>query len=123
MFRKLGDKLRRFMYGRYGSDQLGMFLLLLGVVLALLGSFTRLYWLGFLAYIPLVLAIFRMYSRNIYKRREENQRFMRMLGPIRDRQHRYYAYPRCRQKIRVPRGKGKIRITCPKCGERFEKKT
>ena len=123
MFRKLGDKLRRFMYGRYGSDQLGMFLLLLGVVLALLGSFTRLYWLGFLAYIPLVLAIFRMYSRNIYKRREENQRFMRELGPIRDRQHRYYACPRCRQKIRVPRGKGKIRITCPKCGERFEKKT
>ncbi len=123
MLRKLGDKLRRFMYGRYGSDQLGMFLLLLGVVLALLGSFTRLYWLGFLAYIPLVLAIFRMYSRNIYKRRGENQRFMRLFGPLRDRQHRYYACPRCRQRIRVPRGKGKIRITCPKCGERFEKKT
>lgn len=123
MLRKLGDKLRRFMYGRYGNDQLGMFLLLLGVVLALLGSFTRLYWLGFLAYIPLVLAIFRMYSRNIYKRRGENQRFMRLFGPLRDRQHRYYACPRCRQRIRVPRGKGKIRITCPKCGERFEKKT
>ena len=61
MFRKLGDKLRRFMYGRYGSDQLGMFLLLLGVVLALLGSFTRLYWLGFLAYIPLVHAMFLLY--------------------------------------------------------------
>lgn len=111
------------MYGRYGSDQLGMFLLLFGVALALLGSFTKLYWLGFLAYIPLVLAIFRMYSRNIYKRRSENQRFLQIFQPFRDKQHRYYACPRCRQKIRVPRGKGKIRITCPKCGERFEKKT
>lgn len=123
MFRKLGDKIRRFMYGRYGNDQLGIFLLLLGVVLALLGSFTKLYWLGFLAYIPLVVAIFRMYSRNVYKRRAENQRFLQAFGPLRDRQHRYYTCPRCRQKIRVPRGKGKIRITCPKCGERFEKKT
>lgn len=123
MFRKLGEKFRRFMYGRYGNDQLGMSLLLLGVALALLGSFTKLYWLGFLAYIPLALAIFRMYSRNIAKRRAENQRFLRLFSPIRDRQHRYYACPRCRQKVRVPRGKGKIRITCPKCGERFEKKT
>lgn len=123
MFRKIGDWFRRFMYGRYGSDQLSMFLLILGVVLCLLGSFTRLYWLGFLAYIPLILSIFRMYSRNIYKRRGENQRFLRLFQPLRDREHRYYACPRCRQKIRVPRGKGKIRITCPKCGERFEKKT
>ena len=58
MLRKLGDKLRRFMYGRYGSDKLNLFLLGLGVVLCLVGSFSRLYFLGLFAYVPLVLAIF-----------------------------------------------------------------
>ncbi len=123
MFQKLGEKLRRFMYGRYGSDQLTMLLLGIGVVLCLVGSFSRLYWLGFLAYVPLIWSIFRMYSRNIYKRQAENRRFMQFIGRFRDRQHRYFACPRCRQRIRVPRGKGRIRITCPNCGERFEKKT
>ncbi len=123
MFRKLGEKLRQFMYGRYGSDQLGMCLLALGVALCLAGSFSKLYWLGFLAYVPLVWAIFRMYSRNVYKRREENQRFLAVFRRFRDRQNRYFSCPRCRQKVRVPRGKGKIRIICPNCGERFEKKT
>lgn len=123
MFQKLGEKLRRFMYGRYGSDQLTMLLLGLGVVLCLAGSFSRLYWLGFLAYVPLIWAIFRMYSRNIYKRQAENRRFLQLTSRFRDRRHRYFACPRCRQRIRVPRGKGRIRITCPNCGERFVKKT
>ena len=75
MFQKLGEKFRRFMYGRYGSDQLNVFLLILGVVLCLLGSFSRLYYLGLIAYVPLIWAIFRMYSRNLEKRRRENRRF------------------------------------------------
>ncbi len=123
MFRKLGDRFRRFMYGRYGSDQLTMFLLIVGVVLAMLGSFTELYWLGFLSYVPLICSIFRMYSRNLYKRRAENERFLSLFKRLKDHQNRYFSCPRCRQKIRVPRGKGRIRITCPACGERFEKKT
>ncbi len=123
MFRKLGEKLRQFMYGRYGSDQLSLCLLGVGVVLCLAGSFPQLYWLGFLAYVPLGWSIFRMYSRNVYKRRAENQRFLQFLRPLRDRKNRYFSCPRCRQKVRVPRGKGKIRIICPSCGERFERRT
>ena len=123
MFQKLGEKFRRFMYGRYGSDKLNIFLLIVGVVLCLLSSFSRLYFLGILAYVPLVLAIFRMYSRNIYKRQRENQRFLQLFARFRDRQYRYFSCPRCRQRVRVPRGKGKIIIRCPSCGERFPKKT
>ena len=123
MFQKLGEKFRRFMYGRYGSDQLGVFLLILGVALCLLGSFSRLYYLGLIAYVPLIWAIFRMYSRNIEKRRKENRRFVQFFQRLRDRQNRYFSCPRCRQRVRVPRGKGKIVIKCPSCGERFTKKT
>lgn len=123
MLRRLGEKFRRFMYGRYGSDKLNLFLLGLGVVLCLVGSFTRLYLLGLIAYVPLVLAIFRMYSRNIPKRQRENRRFLQTFAGLRDRQNRYFSCPRCRQKVRVPRGKGKIVIKCPACGERFQKKT
>ncbi len=123
MFQKLGEKFRRFMYGRYGSDQLNVFLLILGVVLCLLGSFSRLYYLGLIAYVPLIWAIFRMYSRNLEKRRRENRRFTQFFARLRDRQNRYFSCPRCRQRVRVPRGKGKIVIKCPACGERFTKKT
>lgn len=123
MFKKIGDAMRRFMYGRYGSDQLGMFLLGLGVVLCLLSSFRVLYFLGVIAFVPLFFAMFRMYSRNIYKRRQENQKFLQLLAPLRDRQNRYFKCPRCRQSVRVPKGKGKIMIKCPACGERFSKKT
>lgn len=123
MFQKLGEKFRRFMYGRYGSDQLNLFLLILGVALCLLGSFSRLYYLGLIAYVPLIWAIFRMYSRNIEKRRRENRRFVQFFQRLRDRQNRYFSCPRCRQRVRVPRGKGKIVIKCPACGERFTKKT
>ncbi len=123
MFHKLGEKFRQFMYGRYGSDKLNLFLLGLGVALCLLSSFSRLYFLGIFAYIPLIWAIFRMYSRNVYKRQRENRQFLQFFTRLRDRQNRYFACPRCRQRVRVPRGKGKIVIKCPSCGERFAKKT
>ena len=80
MFQRLGEKIRQFMYGRYGFDKLSMFLLIVGVVLCLLSSFSQLYFLGIIAYVPLILAIFRMYSRNIYKRQQENRREKRRPG-------------------------------------------
>lgn len=122
MFRKIGDALRRFMYGRYGTDQLGMALLVLTIVLMLLGTF----WLNIftlLSYVALFCYCFRCYSRNIAKRRQENARFLRLISPLQDRNHRYFRCPNCRQSVRVPRGKGRIAITCPKCRNRFEKKT
>ena len=129
MFRKIGDALRRFMAGRYGSDQLGRWLLGLAVVLILLGMIgnrtgsTLLAGLSLLAYVPLIWSIFRMYSRNIEARRRENAALQRFLTRLRDRDHRYYHCPKCRQTVRVPRGRGRINIRCPKCGEQFIKKT
>lgn len=129
MFRKIGDALRRFMAGRYGSDQLGRWLLGLAVVLILLGMIgnrtgsTVLAGLSLLAYVPLIWSIFRMYSRNIEARRRENAALQRFLTRLRDRDHRYYHCPKCRQTVRVPRGRGRINIHCPKCGEQFIKKT
>ncbi len=129
MFRKLGDALRRFMAGRYGSDKLNQWLLGGSIVLIVLGLIGNrsgsavLSVLSLLAYVPLIWSIVRMYSRNIEARRRENAAFLRFLTRIKDRQHRYYACPKCRQTVRVPRGRGKINIRCPKCGEQFVKKT
>ena len=115
----------RFMMGRYGSDKLNMALLIASVVVGLIGAIIP--WLKLLflivSYGLMFLAIYRMLSRKTYKRYQENRKFLQLIERIRDRQHRYYDCPRCRQQIRVPRGKGKISITCPKCKEKFIKKT
>ena len=79
--------------------------------------------LSLLAYVPLIWSMFRMYSRNIEARRRENAAFQRFFTRLRDRQNRYFTCPRCRQVVRVPRGKGRINIRCPKCGEQFVRKT
>ena len=128
MFRKIGDWFRNFMMGRYGSDKLNIFLLVLGIVLMLLGTIlgSRFTWasvFSLLCYVPLIWCIFRMYSRNIEARRRENLAFVNFFSHLKDRDHRYFRCPKCRQTVRVPRGRGKINIRCPKCGERFIKKT
>ena len=79
--------------------------------------------LTLLSYGCLFLAIMRSFSRNTYRRYRENRKFLLLLDQIKDREHRYYECPRCRQLVRVKRGAGKIRITCPKCQEKFVKKT
>ncbi len=119
--------MQRFMTGRYGSDKLNMALLVAALVICLISMFipSALIKLLFmlLYYFFMGLAIFRMLSRNTYKRYRENRKFLLFVDRFRDRQHRYYDCPRCRQQVRVPRGKGKISITCPKCKEKFIKKT
>ena len=123
--------LRRFMTGRYGTDKLNMALLGLGLFLCILEMILQIWlnnpWillsLTLLSYVTMFLAIFRMFSRNTYKRYQENRRFLRFWERLKDRKHRYYSCPRCRQPVRVPKGKGKIAITCPKCKEKFIKKT
>ncbi len=124
MFRKIGDWFRNFMLGRYGSDKLNGALLLAGIVLMVLGSvFKGLAFLTLLAYVPLFWCIFRMYSRNLEARRRENAAFLNFFHHLKDREHRYFRCPRCKQTVRVPRGRGKINIRCPKCSEQFIRKS
>ena len=124
MFRKIGQAMRQFMTGRYGgADQLNMTVLVICLILILAGSIFKLPWLTLLAYIPTGWTLYRCFSKNPYKRYEENRCFLQFWDRLKDRQHRYYKCPKCRQQVRVPRGKGKIYITCPKCQEKFIKKT
>ena len=127
MFRRIGDWFRNFMLGRYGSDKLNLTLLTTGVVLTVLGAILgRFKWSGIftvLSYVFLFWCIFRMFSRNHKSRSRENAAFLNFLRHLQDREHRYFRCPRCRQAVRVPRGRGKINIRCPKCGEQFIKRT
>ena len=119
--------LRHFMTGRYGTDKLNMTILTCGVIISVVSVFMPFpqikMLLTFVAYGLMIWAIFRCFSRNTYKRYQENRKFLMLMDRIKDRQHRYFSCPRCRQPVRVPRGKGKIAISCPKCGEKFIKKT
>ena len=127
--------LQRFMAGRYGSDQLNFALLVLCLLLSLISQITGLYVLLLISYLPLLIAIFRMFSRNIYKRRAENAWFLKLWTPVKmwfvqkftmlrqSKQYRFFRCPSCRATVRVPRGKGKIQIRCPHCGNTFLKKS
>ena len=124
---KLGMFFRSFMAGRYGTDRLNMVILCVALVASILsavsggGLVTVVLWL--ISYGLMFWAIFRCLSRNTYRRYMENRKFFQLTEQIKDRDHSYYACPKCRQTVRVPRGKGKISITCPRCHERFVKKT
>ncbi|MBE6959339.1 MAG: hypothetical protein E7448_01255 [Ruminococcaceae bacterium] len=120
--------IQRFMMGRYGTDKLNMTILGAGVVLCVVSLFfgrmpTVSLILTTLSYVLMFWAIFRTLSRNTYKRYRENRRYLMILERIKDKEHRHYDCPKCRQPVRVPRGKGKIAITCPKCKEKFIRKT
>ena len=124
---KLSMGLRHFMMGRYGTDRLNMAILGVGLCASLLSVFFKFTPLNlvffFLSYGMMFWAIFRSLSRNTYKRYQENRKFLQFFDRLKDRQHRYFDCPKCRQMVRVPRGKGKIAITCPRCREKFVKKT
>ena len=130
--------LQRVMAGRYGVDEYSRFLNIVAVVSLVLSilfnnGLSVFFWL--LAIISLVWTYFRMFSRNTYKRRAENNAYLtirysmtRKLSGLNQRmqQKRYYRFykcPKCGITTRVPKGKGKIRITCPKCGEIFQRKS
>ena len=121
--------LHRFMIGRYGPDHLGIAMIIFAFILSMLNAFlwhSPLLWLSYLVF---GLTIFRMLSRNITRRRAENDKFIRYWWPVRTkikniikkikdkRKYVYYKCPTCKTKLRVPKGKGKLRITCPRCWE------
>jgi len=129
------DKFYRFMSGRNGVDELSRMLSWLVLILLLLGIFTRVGWFTLLAVAVMVYMYFRMFSKNTARRYEENQkyvnfrynrtvswnRFKKRLSQSRD--YRFFKCPDCKQQVRVPRGHGKIEITCPKCRGNFIRRT
>ena len=127
LLQKLSHAAARLMDGRYGMDKLNSTLLWAGVIvvfLALLIPWAPLRLaLTLLSYGIMGYTVFRCFSRKTFDRYQENRRFLILLDRLKDRDHRYYHCPSCHQLVRVPRGKGKICITCPKCNERFTKKT
>ncbi len=129
------ERFARFMVGRYGADKLSQVLIGISLVLVLTGLFARNTWVDVLAFIFMALCYFRMFSKNIGKRFEEKQKFERLLFHVTEifrkwrfkiqqiRQYHIYKCPNCSQKIRIPRGKGKVSIHCPKCSTDFIKKS
>ncbi len=126
--------LRRFMMGRYGSDQLNLALMVLYMLAAIVDIFVQFLPLTILTLLLIFWALFRMFSRNYEKRRKENAAFLRIWNPIqrrfsgwlfraKDKTHRYIRCKKCRERLRLPRGKGRIEVTCPKCRERFITRT
>jgi len=129
------EKIRQFMVGRYGTDAFGGFTLGVTIVFIVLDVIFKLPLFGLLAVITLFFSYFRMFSRNIPKRSAENGRYLfyrqkyfgwwdRKKRQLLDlRTHHIYRCPQCRQKIRIPRGKGMIEVRCPKCNTTFKKKS
>lgn len=127
--------LRKFMMGRYGGDQLSMALLILSFLLTWIARLARLPLLAPIGYVPLGLCIYRMLSKDISKRSMENYKFAIFMSPVYSKikkaqyrftdakTHRYFKCPDCKTKLRVPKHKGKIIITCPKCKTEFKRKT
>lgn len=130
-FRQLSAKittgLRNFMQGRYGTDKLNTAILGLGLAVCIVSMFISVPTVNLIltvvSYALMFWAIFRSLSRNSYKRYQENRKYLQFFGRLKDREHRYFDCPKCRQMVRVPRGKGKIAITCPRCREKFVRKT
>jgi predicted RNA-binding Zn-ribbon protein involved in translation (DUF1610 family) len=126
---------QRMMYGRYGADQLYRTTLIVSVVLVLLGMLPHMWLLQWVALVLLAWCYFRMFSRNIEKRYQENMKYLaweqRVKGWWQDRKYRleagkdyrFFNCPQCGAHVRVPKGRGKIIITCPKCRKEFIKKT
>ncbi len=128
------EKFYRFMQGRYGIDQFGRFLMAMVMVCLVLSLFgLKFFYVAGIA--VLVYSYFRIFSKNLYKRRAENTAYLKYEYKVkqkfatwkRDMQqrktHHIYRCPSCKQKIRVPRGKGRIEIRCPKCNQTFIKKS
>ena len=129
------DKIYRFMQGRYGTDDFYKFLFWVALIGIVINWFFKSQLLSFVVTLILVYAMYRVLSKNHSARYAENQRYLQATAKIRywfDQQkklmeerkyHHIYTCPTCRQKIRTPKGKGKIMIRCPKCHHEFQKRS
>lgn len=129
------EKFYRFMAGRYGTDELSKFLVGVGMVLIILNILTRMKIFNLLFWVCLIYSYFRMFSKNHSARYAENQKFLAFRNrlrykvdnhkKLREQKKIYHIYscPYCKQKIRIPKGKGTIIVTCPKCKQEFGKRS
>ncbi|MDD2628507.1 MAG: hypothetical protein PHD20_06485 [Clostridia bacterium] len=129
------NRFRMFMMGRYGTDQLSMALLILGMTLSFVAETFSSSIITLLSYIVFFICIYRIMSRDIALRSQENYKFLRIWSPINKtlqskvnmlkgrKYYKYFKCPSCKQMIRAPKGKGKIAVTCPKCKNKFIKQT
>ena len=133
-FEKIRASIARFMSGRYGADQLSYAMVFTALVLTVIGSIARVTLLTLLADALLIVMFVRMFSKNRYQRAHANQVFLERTQGIRravtewmnrmknSKKYRYFTCPKCRTRLRVPRGVGNVTITCKHCGEKFDKK-
>lgn len=129
------EKIIRFMQGRYGADALSKFILSLAFVFIILSMFVRNGLFSFLSTVLIIYCYFRMFSKNISKRYQENMIYLKYQNKVlskyrkfqnetkQRKTHHIYRCPSCRQKIRVPKGRGRIAIRCPKCSTEFIKRS
>ena len=123
------------MYGRYGVDELCYALVILGMVFTFTARVSGIKWFQIPAYLALIWAIFRIFSKNQKARSGERAAFLKVWNPVKKwfrlqynrlrdiKTHRYFTCPNCKNTLRVPKGKGEITITCPVCKAKFDKKT
>lgn len=125
------------MYGRNGVDKLNLFLAILLLILAIISAFlfgTARLVIQLIETVIFALFLFRFLSKNIYKRRAENDKFIKIATPVEkyfklkyrqltDKNFKYFKCPKCSATLRVPKHRGSITVTCPVCGNKFDKKT
>lgn len=128
------EKLARFMWGRNGVDSLTAALIWFAVILSVINIFLRSFIINMLETAVFIYCIFRIMSRNVYKRRNENMKFLSLWGKLkgffklqknkyRDRKtHIYRMCPECKANLRLPKSKGTHTVKCPRCSHRFEVK-
>ena len=133
-FDRLRASFARFMAGRYGVDQLSYAMVIAALAGTLLGALTRIGLFTLLADALLIVSIVRMLSKNRVKRAQENQLYLQKTLRVRkgsrewlnrvknSKQYHYFVCPKCKARLRVPRGVGNVTITCKSCGTRFDKK-
>ncbi|MGI6721217.1 MAG: hypothetical protein ACOX4I_01465 [Anaerovoracaceae bacterium] len=140
-----------FFRGRYGNDQLGIFLFIVSFAIEIIGMLTHIRIIYYAGIIIFVFMFARMFSRNIYKRQAENEKFLNIRNRIlnwnyfhkqkkrgtytysqkersrngkgREPVYCYFYCPSCKQQVRVPAGKGHVMVTCPRCKQKFETNT
>lgn len=125
-------KVAEWLLGRQGPDDLAVFCVNLAMVLVLVNVFAHVWALSIAALAILVYGMFRIQSKNLGARARENEAFLRALGPARPwfqnpraawgelRAYKHVRCFSCKQRVRVPRGKGRLRVTCPRCKTKFE---